>query len=208
MVMTRLSGVLWIGILFGVVACDTSSSASAPPANASVAKPAPAESAPTASAAPTPAPEAEAPEAAASDLTSVYVYMLDWRSGGRALFIRADGSGVLRAAEPLKDNVQVERRYELPADAKRFEPVAAILKKHDAVNMEINPFQAPGDFMAEVKLVPAQGDAIRLRAATGRNDNFRAMIEELRKAMEAISVDGLNQTYEGNKDHEWKPPVD
>jgi hypothetical protein len=173
----------------------------------------PAEPARSASAAPaTPQPTAT-PRASASDapraagpFAHVYVYDIDWRSGGRALFLRGDGSGILRVAGKLENNVQNEKRYELSPDPERAKKLHAILESHGAAKMNVDPMQAPGDVTAIVRLLPNAGSEIGLEGPAGRNEPFRKLLLELAKALESISTDGIHPTHDGNLDPYWTPP--
>lgn len=136
----------------------------------------------------------------------VYVHDIDWRSGGRALFLRGDGSGILRVAAPLKDNVQSEQRYQLPASAERAQRVQAILEAHGARTMKIDPTQAPGDEIAVVRMLPATGAELSLEGVAGRNEPFRKLLLELATAMKAISVAGIAPSHDGKIDPYWTPP--
>jgi hypothetical protein len=167
-----------------------------------------------ASAPPTPATasagsSARAPEASVSRAAfdHVYVYDIDWRNGGRALFLRGDGSGILRVAGRLEDNVQNEKRYALPASAERANGIRAILEAHGASSMTVDPTTAPGDQIAAVRVLPRTGPEVSLRGPAGRNERFRKMLLDLEKALGAIPVADISPAYTGKLETHWTPPL-
>jgi hypothetical protein len=151
------------------------------------------------------APKAEAPRAAAM-FEHVYIYDIDWRTGGHALFLRGDGSGIARVAGRLEDNVQNEKRYELPPSVERAQKIRSTLDVHRAASMKVDSMMAPGDAIAIVRVLPATGPELALRGPSGRNESFRKLLLDLDKAMAAISITGISPSYDGKLDPYWTPP--
>jgi hypothetical protein len=182
-------------------ACDrTQAQTPAPSSAATTATTTPAPSSAAATTAPAP------PARAASAFDHVYVYDIDWRTGGRALFLRGDGSGILRVATRLEDNVQPEKRYTLPPSTERAGAIRAILEAHGASSMKVDPTMAPGDQIAVVRVLPPTGPELSLRGPAGRNEPFRKMLLELEKALASISTAGISPSYDGKLDPYWTPP--
>ena len=200
--MAAINQPLVFGLVLALAACESPRPPAEPTPSATAAR------ATTASASASAPARPEAPPAprAAGVFEHVYIYDIDWRSGGRALFLRGDGSGVLREAGRLENNVQNEKRYSLPASPERAQRIQTILEAHGAKSMKVDPMQAPGDVRAIVRVLPATGPEVSLEGPAGRNEPFRKLLLELEKAIEAISVAGIAPSHDGKLDSHWTPP--
>ena len=103
-----------MSLALAIGACETTR----PPTGASSTAPKASASAPPVAATVVASGSAQTPTAVAPRTTGmfdhVYIYDIDWRTGGHALFLRGDGSGISRTAGALKDNLQNEKRFTLP----------------------------------------------------------------------------------------------
>lgn len=177
-------------------------------------EPAPPQSQPTSREAlpsPAPSPSSPAPSAApvsATAFRAVYVEEIDWRTGGRALFARSDGSGVLRVAGKWDGDLMPESRYDLAAGTVRFAAIDEVLTRHKAAELAIDPMSAPGDDKSTVILRPPSGKEVVLDGVSNRNPAFQALLRDLLPIVEAIDVTGLEASYAGAIDANWKPPAE
>jgi len=175
----------------------------------------PSKPAPPADTAPAPVPSVSvgrsaattpSPAPAASAIKSLHVEDVDWRSGGWEVFLRADGSGVLRRVDALEKGSQSEKRYELSADPARMPAFERVLDEHDASGMKVDPLQAPGDDLATLVVERASGAPLKHVGALARNEAFGKMFVALRAQIAGIDLGQAKLVYTGVLDKDWAPP--
>jgi len=199
----------WAAALVGLsagVACDRSSNeGNATPATSATMAPASSVDDQTAEAAEAAEGTSQHPSAGAM-LGSVYVDLVDWRTGGRALFLRPDGSGVLRVIGNREGNVQNEKRYQLPPSPARRESFERVLLQHRATTMKVDAEMAPGDQSATVSMRPSTGEEIVLQAPASRSVTFQRLLSALEPLLNGIDTSALEANYDGRAAPNWEPP--